>query len=231
MSYLQLSARGPSALVLAGFILSLPAGAKASNSEAAATREIASTQSTGTEPKRDDGAAGLLGPLRFGAFGGVGFPRPFTVEGMIKIGNIVGLGLEYGTLPQITTSGVTVAMNGIAVDARVFPMRSAFFIGVAAGRQQLSGSATFSLPAPVGAQFEQVSSESWYVNPRVGFLWTWSWGLTLGMDVGAQIPITSSVASTIPNSIGAGLPAIKVVNVLSSDVIPTVGLLHAGLLF
>jgi len=128
-------------------------------------------------------------------------------------------------------SGATVGLTAIAADVRVFPMKNGFFLGVAAGRQQLSAQATIALPAGLGSLAEQISGDTWFVNPRVGFLWTWSWGLTVGLDIGAQIPVTSSVTSTIPASVAAGQTALNVANVFAGDVIPTVGLLRAGLLF
>jgi hypothetical protein len=189
-----------------------------------------STAAGGAEGSESSGD-GLLGPVRIGAFGGVGFPRPVTVEGMIKIGKLVGIGLEYGTLPQTTISGASVGLSAIAADVRVFPMKNGFFLGVAAGHQQLTAQANVTLPAGLGSLAEQISGDTWFVNPRVGFLWTWSWGLTIGLDVGAQIPVTSSVTSTIPASVTAGQTALNIANVFAGDVIPTVGLLRAGLLF
>jgi hypothetical protein len=210
----------------AAFLLCGLARAKTSPSDTV----VAAGKAGGAEAS-DSTADGPLGPVRVGVFGGVGFPRPVTVEGMIKIGKLVGIGIEYGTLPQTTLSGATIGLSAIAADVRVFPMKNGFFLGVAAGRQQLSATATIALPAGLGSLAEQVSGDSWFVNPRVGFLWTWSWGLTVGLDVGAQIPVTSSLTSTIPASVAAGQTALNLANVFAGDVIPTVGLLRAGLLF
>lgn len=174
---------------------------------------------------------GVLGPVRVGAFGSVGFPRPLSVEVMVKIDDIVGLGVEYGALPQVSVSGVTASLNAIDVDLRVFPMRNGFFIGVAVGRQQLGAAAAVTVSPELGSVGGAVSAESWFVNPRIGFLWTWSWGLTLGMDVGAQIPVTSTVTSTIPPELAASETATNVARSFSSNVLPTVNLLRAGFLF
>jgi hypothetical protein len=71
------------------------------------------------------------------------------------------------------------------------------------------------------------------VNPRVGFLWTWDWGLTVGIDAGAQIPVVASVTSTLPSQVAVNqtATAMSVVSFLGKDVVPTVNLLRLGLLF
>jgi hypothetical protein len=38
-------------------------------------------------------------PVRVGAIGGIGFPRPLAVEGMVLVGGTVALEVEYGALP------------------------------------------------------------------------------------------------------------------------------------
>jgi hypothetical protein len=186
---------------------------------------------TDSAPGGDRNNEGLLGPVRIGAFGGVGFPRPLSVEGMVKIDGIVGVGVEYGALPQVTVSGVTASLSAIAVDVRVFPLRNGFFIGLAAGRQELDATATVAVSPALGSLSGQVSGETWYLNPRIGFLWTWRSGITLGMDVGAQIPVASSVTSTIPTALAASQTATNVANSFSSNVLPTIDLLQVGFLF
>jgi hypothetical protein len=217
------------ALVFLSMPLVGPATAQAAPSDAAgrdstASAPNASSSSADSEKK----TSGVLGPVRLGAFGGVGFPRPFSIEGMVKIGDVVGIGLEYSALPQLTVSGVSASLSAVDAEIRVFPLRNGFFFGVAAGHQQLSASATGTVPT-LGTITEQLSAESWFVNPRIGFLWTLRWGLTIGMDAGAQIPITSSVSSTIPTELASNANAIA--RVFNGDVLPTVTLLRLGFLF
>jgi hypothetical protein len=144
----------------------------------------ASTTVGGEAPSEDP-----LGPVRFGAVGGAGFPRPLSVEGLIEIDRRVALGVEYGVLPKVTVSGVDTTMNGLDVDLRVFPLRTLFFVGAAVGRQQTNLSASATIPT-VGEVSAQVPAETWFITPRVGVLWTARWGLTLGADVGVQIPVS-----------------------------------------
>ena len=216
-------------------LFSATASAQPSSPDGAAqpSREtgLATSGPKGDRPAKGNTDSGLLGPVRIGAFGGVGFPWPVSVEGMVKIGGIVGLGLEYGVLPQVTVSNVTASLSAIDADIRVFPMKNGFFVGVAVGRQQLDVAANVALPEGLGSLAEQVSVESWFVNPRIGFLWTLSWGLTLGMNAGVQIPVASNVTSTIPTELIAGQTVMNVAHALGSEVLPTVNLLRLGFLF
>src|SRR5580698_2532457 len=79
-----------------------------------------------TSPSRDDG---LFGPIRIGALAGVGAPHPLSVEGLVKIDDRVALGVTYGVLPTVSSSGVDVRMNALDVGVRVFPLRDGLFFG------------------------------------------------------------------------------------------------------
>jgi hypothetical protein len=187
----------------------------------------ASPPATEAESRHDDG---LFGPIRIGAFAGIGLPRPLSVEGMLKIGDVVGLGLEYSVLPTVSASGVNATFSAIDADLRIFPLRNGFFVGVAAGRQQFAATSTIALPLGLGSLDERVSGESWFVNPRLGFLWTWSWGLTVGIDAGVQIPVATSFTNTIPSELAVSQTATDVAHFFGKDVLPTVDLLRLGLM-
>jgi hypothetical protein len=58
-------------------------------------------------------------PVRIGALGGVGFPRPLEVEAMIKLGDYVGLGAEYGVMPKLSVDGVDSKMCSLAGDLKL----------------------------------------------------------------------------------------------------------------
>src|SRR5580704_9253753 len=102
---------------------------------------------------------------RIGAIAGVGFPRPLAIEALLKLGDFVAVGAEYGILPQTSIAGVDTRLWSLAADGRVFPFRGPFFIGVLAGRQHLGASATL-MAQNVGSVSEQLTLDSWFVNPR-----------------------------------------------------------------
>lgn len=168
--------------------------------------------------------------FRVGALAAAGFPRPLSVEGMIELERVLGLGLEYGVLPKTTIAGVDVSMWSLAGDLRIFPFRGAFFIGLRGGLQHASGMTTLSIPV-YGSVAESMTAETWFVNPRIGLLWTWNPGFTLGMDAGVQLPISSTVSSSLPAQLAGTQSVTSVTDVLSKTPLPTVDLLQIGVLF
>jgi len=186
----------------------------------------------------DDQAASRDGErFRLGALGGVGFPAPLSLEALAKIDRIVSIGAEYGTLPATTVDGVRTTLTSVAADLRFFPLRGAFFVGAAVGHQNLDLSATISLPM-LGAMPESMAYDEWFVNPRIGFLWTSSFGLTIGMDAGVQLPISSSMSTTLPqvalaraSTIPDAARAEAAVRWLGAGMLPTIDLLQLGMLF
>ncbi len=168
--------------------------------------------------------------LRIGPIVGVGFPRPLAIEGLVKVERVIALGVEYSALPRTNIAGVESSIWALAGDLRVFPFKGAFFIGARVGHQTLDASTTL---ADSGlAVTETATASAWFVNPRIGFLWTWSSGITLGIDAGVQIPLDASFTTSLP----AGVSPIDstvatVAGALGNGVTPTIDLLRLGFLF
>jgi hypothetical protein len=207
------------------------------NTDAASTEPRAPNQATTRDTAKEEpkpGGSRRTDHFRVGVLGGVGFPRPLAIEGLVKIENMVGLGVEYSVLPRLSVSGVDTSFYAIAADARVFPFKNAFFVGLRAGRQHLGGAADITVQG-YGGLHESMSVDTTFINPRVGLLWTWEPGITLGLDIGVQIPLSSTASSTIPQT---ALPAsvtvddqiVRVTNTLGRYTLPTVDLLRIGFL-
>jgi hypothetical protein len=205
-----------------------------SRTAAAETGSVAAT----AEPQPPDPAAAAEAPapagpatagapVRVGVIGGVGFPRPLAVEGMAEIGGFVALGVEYGALPAVTIDGVSTSLWSLAGDLRVLPFHGAFFIGLRAGRQHVGATTTLSV-ASFGSATEVLGLDSWFVNPRVGFLWTTREGLTFGVEAGVQVPLSPAVSSSLPLSLYP--TAQRTIDTLGKSVLPTIDLLRVGLL-
>jgi hypothetical protein len=171
---------------------------------------------------------GLLDPFRIGAFTGVGFPRPVSVEAFIKVEKVIGLGVEYSLMPSLTVSGIDTQYSAIMGDLRIFPFEDGFFIGVGVGHQHLSAVSTTALPAQLGGGTPGITVDSYIVNPRIGYLATWGWGLTIGIDAGLQIPLAATTTNTVPA--GASPDPTGVANLFGKSLLPTVDLLRIGLL-
>lgn len=170
--------------------------------------------------------------LRIGPVVGVGFPRPFAIEGLVKVERLVAIGLEYSFMPTTKISDVETRFSALAGDLRVFPFRGAFFVGLRAGRSSLSANATINV-AQLGTVTQSADAVAWFVNPRVGFLWTWKSGLSLGIDAGVQLPLSASLEKTFPSGVVPEVDdTIRIVSkTLGNGVTPTVDLLRVGFLF
>ncbi|MEP7051160.1 MAG: hypothetical protein ABJB12_12450 [Pseudomonadota bacterium] len=176
--------------------------------------------------------------VKVGALLGVSFPRPLSVEGLVKLERAVAVGVEYSTLPDLTVSNVQVGCWAVAGSARVFPFRGPFFVGLRAGRQHLTAAAAVSAygyNVPVG-----LSVDTTFLDPQVGFMWTWSSGITLGIDAGLQVPLSSQSASTLqatvptvaePYVASARQDAENVAKAIGQTPLPTVDLIRFGFLF
>lgn len=177
--------------------------------------------------------------VRLGALASAGFPRPLSIEGIVKLERLLALGFEYSTLPRTRVSDVHFGAWAIAGSARVFPMRGPFFLGLRAGRQHLSADAAvsgygYTVPITLGV-------DTTFLSPQIGFLWTWDPGFTLGIDAGLQIPLSSDTSSslarsTMPSAVQQAVSpaqrtAESVAGTVGQTVLPTVDLLKVGMLF
>ncbi|MDF2693736.1 MAG: hypothetical protein K0S65_2119 [Labilithrix sp.] len=175
--------------------------------------------------------------FRFGPIVGVGFPRPFAIEGLAKIERLVGVGFEYSFLPRMSMFNADTGFKAFATDLRVFPFKGAFFIGARAGRQWLDAKTTLTA-GQFGSFTESMAASTWFVNPRAGVLYTFESGITLGIDAGVQIPINPSYERS-GRATEAGLASqfdidgtlVAVANTLGNRTTPTVDLLRLGFLF
>jgi hypothetical protein len=169
--------------------------------------------------------------IDLGVLGGLGFPRPLAIEPVVGFGRTVMFGGEYSFLPTTTISSVDVRMWGAAGDVRVFPFRGAFFVGLRGGYQRISGEATVSASG-VGSYTEAVEVGTWFVNPRVGFLWVWK-PFAIGLDAGIQIPLSTTASRSSLLAVAAPEvdAQLSTATNLGRTVLPTIDLLRIGLVF
>lgn len=207
------------------FVAALPLVLASARPASADPPSVTRTGEEATPPATETGGGARAQDGRFhaGALIGVGFPRPIAVEGFAAWRWFV-LGAEYGSLPSLSIAGAKLSMWSASVDGRVFPFRGPFFVGLRAGRQVVNASVTVS--ALGQSATGEVDVRSWFVNPRVGLLWTWNSGLALGLEAGVQIPVGTDVSSTIPS--GVDDSATSVARTYGKSVIPSVDLLRVG---
>ena len=169
--------------------------------------------------------------VRLAVYGSAGFPAPLSVGGGLTFGRAVHIGFEYGTLPVTSLGGVDVGYQSYAGDLRIFPFASGpFYFGARVGRQHVSAAFTQPLGA-YGTANGAVSADGWYANPRLGFVWTSSWGLSAGIDAGLRVPLSHTTAEDVPSGIAAPSTATNTAHLFVGRVIPSVTLLQLGLMF
>ena len=222
-------------------LLNRPSRAQSSSLDAEQWTLPTSPTPTRDRPGSEGSTAGnALAPehVKVGVLVGVGFPRPLSVEGVLKVERSLALGLEYSGLPQVTVSNVQIGAWALAGSARVFPFRGPFFFGLRAGRQHLMADASVSAygySVPVG-----LSVDTTFLNPQIGFMWLWSSGLTLAVDAGLQIPLSSQSSSSLQTTVptlaqpfvsSAQQSAENVAKAVGQTTLPTVDLIRVGFFF
>ena len=168
--------------------------------------------------------------VQLGVLGGVGFPRPFSIGALLKIERAFAIGAEYSTSPTMGLGGADLSYHALAADIRIFPLQSPFFVGMRVGKQHLTGTTTFSTDQ-TGQLTESLSMDTWFVNPRLGFLYTSKEGLTVGCDAGLQIPISHTMTTTLPSDVPLPGTVESVTNFLGAKIIPTFTVVQLGMLF
>jgi hypothetical protein len=133
-------------------------------------------------------------------------------------------------MPKLSIAGTETKFNALAADARVFPFKDGFFLGVGVGHQHLDAAGTIALPAPYPAINEQLSGSTWFINPRIGFLTTFGWGGTIGIDAGVQIPLNAQFNSTLPSEVAMSQDVNNVAHFFTKGVLPTINLLRLGMM-
>lgn len=213
------------ALFLASLVFSLVSRADEPRHDP--PRKTAAPSDDGSKSERRDDDT-----LDVGVLGGVGFPRPLSVEAVARVHRTVLLGAEYGFLPATNIASVDTRLWAAAGDVRLFPFKGGFFVGLRGGFQKISAETTLSA-ANVGSYTESVDVGTWFVNPRIGFLWVWK-PFALGIDAGVQIPVATTVSRSSLLSVAAPELDARITtatNLLGRTVIPTVDLLRVGLVF
>lgn len=188
----------------------LPSGSAAvSDPEPALPATDAYASSTEVLPSRQgrqrSGAVpGLFGPIRLGPVVGVGLPSVFSVGGMIKIAGYFAAGVNLGLIPKVQLSfygDAVLSYRHYEIYGRIFPLRGGFFLGAGLGYATAKGTITNTfdtsavgvpgLPTTVQSTSEG-SVRAMVLTPQLGYFYTFPVGFSLGLDVGAQIPVAPS---------------------------------------
>lgn len=162
----------------------------------------------GEEPANHD-QTGLLGPVRLGMTVGVGLPNVLNITGLFKLTPYFGGGINFGLIPTIRVSyygEAKLRYQEFDVFARVYPFGGGFFLGAGLGYESVRGTlsnsmdtSAFAAALPPNIQLPNPivydsagSVKSLILTPQIGYLHTTSIGFSMGIDIGAQIPVAPS---------------------------------------
>ena len=182
---------------------------------------------------------GVAGPLTFGpSLTLLGLTRPFAVGLESKYLDIWGLAGFYGFLPEITVSNVKVKYSSWDARFRYYLFRGSFFVGAAVGGQNIKATKSTTISGvPVTAN---LTMDSMFVTPHVGWHWIWKSGFFMGIDLGVQLSVSRT--TSVSSDAAAPIQALQQYQDLSNDVtsnaeklgkkpLPMLTLLKVGFLF
>ena len=158
---------------------------------------------------------------------------------MLKLTSYLGFGVNMGLIPSMHIAyygDATLAYQEYDAYGRLFPFGGGFFLGAGVGYATIKGTmkSTFdtttyqaqaaqsgiSVPNPLTYQSEG-TVKTMIVTPQVGYFYTTDIGFSIGLDVGAQVPIApSQVTYKSHLTLPPGTPSAVVSGVQSQYVAP-----------
>jgi len=198
-----------------------PPAAQQSQTAKAKVRRAPAAQDTELNPashddvaKEEDDASGggLFGPIRLGPMVGVGLPNLLSFGGLLKLTRYLGGGINIGLIPTVKISyygDAKLLYQEYDVFGRLFPFGGGFFLGAGVGYETVKGTLSdkmdtskfggalpqgLAIPNPLDYE-SSGSVRTMVLTPQVGYFYTTSIGFSLGLDIGAQIPIAPSQVS------------------------------------
>jgi len=177
--------------------------------------------------------------IRLGPVVGVGLPGLFSFGGLLKLTSYLGGGVNVSLIPSTKVSfygEATLSYQEYDVYGRIFPFGGGFFMGGGVGYATVKGSmkntfdtstyaaqaavAGVSLPGSMSYD-SQGSVRTMVVTPQIGYFYTTSIGFSIGLDLGAQVPVApSEIKFNSKFALPAGTPAIVASQIQSTYVAP-----------
>ncbi|HET9155389.1 MAG TPA: hypothetical protein VFN91_01900 [Myxococcaceae bacterium] len=150
-------------------------------------------------------------------------PTP-TLGAEAKILRYLGVSFDYGFLPKITVSDLTVKYDMWNVAARVYPWGKTFFVGAVWGHYGVSGAAANG----TGSGEAHVSST--FIGPQIGGRWIQPSGFFTAVDLAWGFPLSFSSEATEGAS-GKTLEFKQNAEKYLQHGVPLIGLVSFGYLF
>ena len=133
---------------------------------------------------------------KVGVYGGVGIPHGFVIGGeFIHNSRTWALGGNVGSFNSKLKDEVNdkeeVNSNSFEIAGRYHLTQGSFFLGAGVGAQKVSAKKTTTYSGIAAAP--EVKVNNTFVIPKLGWLWQYSFGMNFGVELGAQVPLTTSV--------------------------------------
>ncbi len=145
----------------------------------------------------DSAVHGLFGNFRVGPTLAVGFPHPVNYGLDFQLCKNLSFNFSTGKYDLEAGDAVKIQIANWDLRARWHPFSGSFFLGAAYGKQDLVANAekdvkfeTQGLKTTVPTTI-QLSMETTYLTPHLGWFAVWDVGFTLGFEIGAQVPMSN----------------------------------------
>jgi hypothetical protein len=154
-------------------------------------------------PDRDRDQARLI---RIGALVGAGLPSVLSLNGTLKITDHLGVGVNFGMIPTIKLSfygDAELTYREYDFYARWYPLGGPVFVSAGAGYATIRGRLTNQYDLSPYRDLAPNLPESLEVTSKASVR-RFDVGLTLGVDIGAQVPIRPSeieVTTDLPDGV------------------------------
>jgi hypothetical protein len=167
----------------------------------------------------DDDTNGLFGPFRIGPVVGVGVPNLVSFGVTAKLTRFLGFGVNVGVIPKVQLSlygDAELSYQEYDAYGRLYPFGGSFFLGAGVGYATMKGSYANDFAAPAelapfgvtpGTPITVTTDgkvRSLVLTPQLGFFKTFGSGISIGIDIGAQVPIAPSTVESSTSVSGAG---------------------------
>lgn len=118
------------------------------------------------------------------------FPHPLNLGLELVFGEFVGIKYGQSLRPSVTIDGDKLKLDDKQATVRLYPTRSAWFIGMAYGQHEAEANRHDVVNGFDTNIFAKVKSEYWM--PTTGFKWVYDSGFTIGVEIGWIFPHNSS---------------------------------------
>lgn len=169
----------------------------------------------------------------------LGLLRPFGGGLELKYADLIGLSGNYTFLPELKISSVKLKVSGWDARVKVYPFKGAFFLGLAYGSQDFTGSMNQTYSGINGTV--TVHQKNNFITPHIGWNWIFGSGFFMGMDLGVQLSMNQKTDTSTDITNGAVLNSAEYqktvkdindkANLVGKTPLPLLTLLKFGYLF